>query len=132
MLPKILRLPACCLLLTILLGGCDKDIAKDRCDEFKEALVADDKEAARDIVELYIATSGSLDNTPENLQKLADYIANQCGMEVTSVCFACADTLPEISEILLTWYEGVNQKKKCIDISYHLATNKMKFVSIHD
>lgn len=119
------------LLLTALFIGCDKDERNATCEEFRVALKTEDREKVKGIIDNYIIQSASIKHTSEHLQKLADFISDACDVDATVVCFACIDTNPEQSEIIIRFMEGATQITRIIDLSNDHDDDKMKFLNVH-
>jgi hypothetical protein len=126
-----MRITLLSLLLTALMTGCDKDERNAACQEFRNALKAEDKEKVKEIIDTYIIQSASLTHTSENLQRLATFISESCDVQATVFCYACIDTLPGQSEIIIRFMDGASQLVKIIDLSNAHDDDKMKFMNVH-
>lgn len=117
----------------ILLQGCKKDSSSLQCQEFKQALYENNVASVRDQITIAINNLSNNAHTKQNLDALVAALSNMCGITVQVVCFACIDTLPEQSEIQMTFTIGGNTVQKTIDISATTVSNtKMRFVNMHD
>jgi hypothetical protein len=119
-------------LLLALLVSCKKDkLSTKTCNNIQQALKNNDKvqmgEAINKICEQIPITPSQGD--PDGLNRSLDELINKLNSCVTAenLCYFCIKTLPEQSEIKLT-YRGTS---RIIDISYH-SSKKLKFVSMHE
>jgi hypothetical protein len=109
--------------------ACKKSSDSPRCEEFREKMMNNDKEAVKTIITKYIDGLSSQKYTAQNLDNLLKAINRQCGIRGELLCFDCIETLPTQSEIKLRLSSPAIEK--VIDISYTSA-NTMKFVNMHE
>ena len=117
---------------SLAISGCkkDKEAKALQCGEVKEALKAENIDVLRPQVDKLIAGLSSTVHNAENLQALVDAINGQCGLNATILCVKCIKTLPEQSEIRVTYTEAGTQITRTIDIIGTQAGN-MRFSSVH-
>jgi hypothetical protein len=119
-------------LLTALIYGCDKDANySEDCENFKSALVQEDVAKVKELVHQFIIQSAALTHTRENLEKLASFISRNCDITATVFCYACIDTLPGQSEIILRFRSGVSQVVRVLDLWNRHDDNKMIVRNVH-
>jgi hypothetical protein len=115
-----------------LLSSCAKDNdQRPACQQLKEGITSLDKEKVRNEINAYINSLPLKTHTQHNLQKLVDAINQQCGSQATLLCFACIQTLPEESEIKISYPGTSGSAGQVIDISND-KDQKMIFVNMHD
>jgi hypothetical protein len=120
------------MLFTALFYGCDKDVDPSReCDEFKSALVREDLPKVKELINQYIIQSASFTHTAENLDKLASYISRNCDITATVFCFACIDTYPGQSEIVLRFRDGIAEVVRVLDLWNKHNDDKMILRNVH-
>jgi hypothetical protein len=117
------------LLFAFFASACKKSSDTPRCEEFREKMMNNDKEAVKTIITRYIDGLSSQKYTAQNLDNLLKTINSQCGIGGEVLCFDCIETLPSQSEIVLRFSSPTIEK--VIDISY-TNTNTMKFVNLHE
>jgi hypothetical protein len=117
------------LLFACMVSGCKKSSDSPRCEEFREDMLNNDKEAVRTTITRYIDGLPSKKYTAQNLLNLLNAIKRLCGIQGEVLCFDCIDTLPSQSEILLRF--GSPSIQKVIDITYTSA-NEMRFANMHE
>jgi hypothetical protein len=60
-----------------------------------------------------------------------EILSNKCSLPANVLCFRCIQTLPEQSEMRISFLSGSTRLSKTIDISYP-ADGLMKVVGVHD
>ena len=112
-------------------AGCNKDVLPEgNCEALKEAIAADNKEQVQGQINAFIQSLPSSINTEENLNGLTRTFSG-CDITATVLCFGCIDTLPEQSEIRLSFFSSGSEISRTIDVSY-TAENKMIFSGMHE
>jgi hypothetical protein len=102
------------------------------CERLKNAMINHDVDEARVAITEFIANLYSDLHTEANVNELVRLIENSCGtIDAALFCFACIDTLPPQTEIILRLKIGGQTIVKVIDLSYTPA-NRLKFVSMHN
>ena len=124
------------LLLTITISvilslGCKKDFSDRQCQQLKDEMIADNKQEVIKLLTEKINQLPSKIYTEENLNKLATAISDECTITTQVLCFSCIQTLPEQSEIRLSFTQAGTTTAKTIDVSY-TPNNEIKIVSMHD
>ena len=124
------------LLLTIIISvilslGCKKDLSDRQCQQLKDEMISDNKPEVIKLLTEKVNKLPSKIYTEENLNKLATSISDECGITTQVLCFSCIQTLPEQSEIKLSFTQAGTNIAKTIDISY-TPNNQIKIVNIHD
>jgi hypothetical protein len=124
------------LLLTIIISvtislSCKKDLSDRQCQQLKNEMIADNKQEVIKLLTEKINQLPSKIYTEENLNKLATAISDECAITTQILCFSCIYTLPEQSEIRLSFTHAGTTTKKTIDVSY-TPNNQIKIVSMHD
>jgi hypothetical protein len=119
---------------TTLFTSCEKDEINNKdCDRIKQAMKDQDVAAIKEIITTAINELPSREHTNENLQALVNLLRTNCSLTVDILCYGCIQTLPEQSEISLSFSSGNTTIRKVIDISAISTTNSMmKFVNMHD
>ncbi|HMU47299.1 MAG TPA: hypothetical protein PKC72_13085 [Chitinophagaceae bacterium] len=112
-------------------SGCKKENFSDKCSQLKEAIKTSNVSDAEDAINWFIGKLSSQTYSQQNLDNLATSISGNCSITVIVQCFSCIQTLPEQSEINISFSSGFIAFQKVIDISY-TPDNKMKFVDMHD
>jgi hypothetical protein len=119
-------------LLIALFGGCDKDLDRSEdCEKFISALELEDVQKVKEIVQQYIIQSAAFTHTAENLEKLASFISRNCDVTATVFCYACIDTYPGQSEIILRFRSGMNQVVRVLDLSNRHDDDGMIILRVH-
>jgi hypothetical protein len=126
---QILRPLIFLILFSCFVISCKKSSDTPRCEEFREKMMNNDKEAVKKIITRYIDGLSSQKYTAQNLHNLLKAISRQCGIQGELLCYDCIETLPTQSEIVLRFSSPTIAK--VIDISY-TNTNTMKFVNMHE
>jgi len=121
------------LLIALSFAGCKKDNAGDDvCQDIQRAMLAEDVAAMKTIITSHIQLLSSQGHTQENLQRLADMLDRKSCLSAEIICYACIHTLPEQSEIKLSFRDGLSTVTRIIDIA---ATSQqdatMKMVNMH-
>lgn len=111
--------------------GCKKDFSDQECRELKDAMATNNIDAVKTIITQSITRLPSQNNTQQNLDALATSLSGQFTISAEVLCFGCIQTLPEQSEIKLSFISSGSPIYKIIDISYS-PDNKMKFVNMHE
>jgi len=111
--------------------GCRKENFNKKCSELSDAMQADNVSDAGNAITWFINKLPSKTYNEENLNKLVASLPGNCSYSATLICFSCIQTLPEQSEIMITYNSGSSTHQKIFDISY-TADNKMKFVNMHN
>jgi hypothetical protein len=89
------------------LTACSKD--GDRppdCQQLKDGVISLNKEEVKLEITAFINSLPAKTHTQLNLQRLVDAINSRCGNTASVLCYACIDTLPEQSEIRLSYSSG--------------------------
>ena len=111
--------------------SCSKPKQQAECVDLKEGIKGND--IAR--VSAYFADAidglPNKSHTMANLAILAQKISVNCSVTVEVVCYACIETLPEQSEIRITFSSSGSAITKLIDISQD-SSMEMKFANMHD
>ena len=111
--------------------GCSKDSLDPECQRLKDRMTVNDTESVKAIITTYINMLPSKNYDQQNLEVLSASISNNCGISAVVLCFDCIDTLPEQSEIKVSFIFFGNTIQRIIDISYS-ANNEMKVVNMHE
>ncbi len=111
--------------------SCEKNFSDRQCQQLKDEMIADNKQEVIKLLTEKVSQLPSTTYTEENLNKLAASIANDCGISAEVLCFSCIYTLPEQSEIRLSFTQAGTTIAKTIDVSY-TPNNEIKIVSMHD
>ena len=111
--------------------GCSKDSLDSECQRLKDRMTVNDTESVKAIITTYINMLPSKNYDQQNLEVLSASISNNCGISAVVLCFDCIDTLPEQSEIKVSFIFFGNTIQRIIDISYS-ANNEMKIVNMHE
>ena len=120
------------LICIIAFAGCKKDQQQHLCEELTEAMVINDLATVKTIITDHINQLPSQEHTAENVHKLAASLSGQCASGDV-LCYGCIKTLPEMSEIRLTFQSSGTTMHRIIDLSNTTVTNtKMMFVSMHE
>ena len=119
------------IVLVALMAGCTKDLAPDQCQELKQAIVVNDVEKVKMKITEAITGLPAPEHTEQNLNTLATVISAKCGLAAKVLCFGCIKTLPEQSEIRVSFVYSGSVISKTIDISYS-PDNKIRFVNLHE
>lgn len=119
------------MILVLLIAGCSKDLTAGQCQELKQGIVANDLEKVRMKITQTIIALPSQEYTEQNLNALAAALSGECGLFAKVLCFSCIETLPEQSEIRVSFEYSGSVVNKTIDISYS-PDNKMRFVNLHE
>jgi hypothetical protein len=119
-------------LFSLVLLGCKKDSSDLRCQELKQAMSENNIANVKTIITDIIKTLPSDVYSEQSVKALTASLSNECGLSAEVLCFSCIQTLPEQTEIRLTFSFSGNTFNKIIDISYTQPTNKMKIVNMHD
>jgi hypothetical protein len=126
---KPLCLTAIAFIGLLAFSACDKDDRPSDCDLLKTGISKTDPAKVKDAISGFIHRLPSLSqkHSAENLQKLADAIKRQCGANVQLLCYACIQTLPEMSEIKVSYLGAY----AIIDISID-REGTMVYSSMHE
>lgn len=119
-------------LCSLVLIGCKKDSSDLRCQELKQAISENNVASVKTIITDIIKTLPSDIYSEQSVNALAASLSNECGISATVLCFSCIDTLPEQTEITLSYTVSGNTVNKILDISYTASSHKMKIVNMHD
>lgn len=121
------------LFATAVFAGCKKDSPDQKCRELQEALVTNDVETVKTIIDGYIHRLPGKTHTQKNLEKLAETISGNCTILAEILCYNCIYTLPGQSEIRLSFTASGTAIHKTIDISSISTTNEtMRTVTMHE
>lgn len=114
------------------ISGCkkDNDAVEMECREVKEALKTENKEYLRSQIDRLIANLSSTVHNADNLKALVDAINGECSLNASIICVKCVYTLPEQSELTVTFYEAGTKITRFIDI-IGTQDGKMRFASVH-
>ncbi len=113
------------------LCSCKKEKNNIYCDKLKAAIKKEDIIAAMNALTAYMNQLPAQSHTADNLKKLTQLVSSRCDADAVVLCFACIDTLPEQSEIKISFGYNSNRFYKIFDIS-HTPDNKMKVRNMHD
>lgn len=94
-------------------------------------MAADNVQEVIKLISKKVEQLSSQNYTQENLTNLAASLSNECDISVQVLCFSCIQTLPEQSEIRLSFNDSGSPVAKTIDISY-TPDNKIKIVNMHN
>jgi hypothetical protein len=111
--------------------GCKKDFSEKQCQQLKDEMIADNKQEVIKLLNEKVNQLPSKIYTEENLNKLAASISDECAITTEVLCFSCIQTLPEQTEIRLSFVNGGTTTEKTIDVSY-TSDNKIKIVNMHN
>jgi hypothetical protein len=125
-------IPLVFFLFSLVLLGCKKDSSDLRCQELKQAMNENNVTSVKSLITDIIKTLPSDIYSEQSVKALAASLSNECGVSAEVLCFSCIQTLPEQTEIRLSFSFSGNIFNKIIDISYTQPTNKMKIVNMHD
>ena len=121
------------LLIFILFAtACKKDFTDQQCEELKRNMSADNFTGVKNLVTDLISKLPSDDYNQQNVNALVSSLSGECGMTAESLCFSCIQTLPEQSEIRVSFNYSGNGYVRIFDISYNRDNNKMKIVNMHN
>jgi hypothetical protein len=118
-------------IMAILSLGCKKDFSTRKCEQLKTEMAADNVQEVIKLVTEKVNQLASQNYTRENLNTLATSLSGDCGISATVLCFGCIQTLPEQSEIRLSFNSSGSLVAKTIDISY-TPDNKIKIINMHN
>ncbi|MGZ8544190.1 MAG: hypothetical protein ACXWV0_02790, partial [Flavisolibacter sp.] len=96
-----------------------------------EALATQNQEATKGYFNNWINNLSNKNYTQANLQKLVIDINADCNLSAALHCFDCIKTLPEQSEISLTFQYNGNTMTRYADIS-RSADNKIIYLDFHE
>jgi hypothetical protein len=113
------------------LSGCKKDISTQECQKLKDGMVLNNTEEVKTVITQFINHLPSKTHTQQNVENLAASISANCAISAQVLCFGCIKTLPEQSEIRLSFMSSGTSIQKTIDISY-TPDNEIRFVHMHD
>lgn len=119
-------------ILIALVSSCRKDTDCQEAQELKLAMKQNDVNAAGVAITKAIASLPSKTYNQQNIQALVADINSKCSMSASMLCFSCIKTLPEQTEIRVTFIDGNATVTKTFDISYRLNNPNIIFVSMHD
>ena len=112
--------------------ACKKDFSDRQCEELKMSMSADNIAEVKNLVTDLISKLPSDDYNQQNVNTLVSSLPGECGMTAQVLCFSCIQTLPEQTEIQVTFTYSGTSYTKIFDISYNMADNKMKMVNMHN
>jgi hypothetical protein len=112
-------------------AGCKKNSENINCESLKNALVANDKETVRSIVNQTIKKLSSREHNAKNLEKLAEKLSAGCSITAEVICVFCIYTYPPQSEIQVTFTQAGSTHQKIIDIINTSDSSTMKFANFH-
>ena len=117
----------CCIMITFLLMGCQKEIKEinAHCDLLQQGL-ADDNVT---LVSEWFGDQLDLPYSEENLNHLAQSISESCDVTAALSCFDCVKTDPPQSEMQLSYVSNGNSITKTLDLTI-TADKKIKLVSL--
>lgn len=118
-------------LFVILIVSCKKDAISNTCEKLKNAIVSNSAEDIKSAVTQFVNQLPSKNHSRENLENLATALSNKCALTANLLCFGCIQTLPEQSEIRISFLSGGTQLSKTIDISYS-PDGLIKIVGVHE
>ncbi|RZM06732.1 MAG: hypothetical protein EOO88_52905 [Pedobacter sp.] len=106
---------------------------QESCQSNREAFQNHELNAVEKIITAHISALGSNNaHTSENLDRLTARLNGTC-LQAVVLCFACINTLPEQSEIRVTFPTSSGTISRIIDISpTSLTDSRMKFVNMHE
>lgn len=120
-----------------LLSTCKKNTNNENCFDLLQAIKENDIEVVkREINKMAIAFVPAITATDphghqQNITKLANKINEQCGISAVVFCYACIQTLPEQSEIEISFmHNGILVHKK-VDITTNI-NNRLVCINMHD
>lgn len=119
------------ILFAISILSCKKDTLNNKCQELKDVMISNNTEVIKNLIINFVDKLPSKKYTQQNLNNLAASIASECDFSAEVLCFSCIDTLPEESELKLSFVSPGSSIYKTIDISY-TPDNNIKVVSVHD
>jgi hypothetical protein len=117
--------------IVIIFCECKKEPVNINCDKLSKAIIANNANTVKDVVNFYINQMASKTYSPQNLNTLAQNISSQCSVTIGTVCFDCIDTLPSMSEIRVSTNSNGSIIIRVVDISY-TPSNEMIAVAVHD
>lgn len=116
--------------LSTFLISCDKDEAV-KCENLAEALATNNQEAARGFFNQWIKGLSSKNYNQPNLAELVSDINADCSLTASLHCFDCIMTLPEQSEVSLSFQYNGNTITRYADFS-RSADNKIIYLDFHE
>jgi hypothetical protein len=126
--------------LLLLFAGCSKgdaELSLLDCQSLETGLLTNDESLVKSQINLAaqdLMPSPTTDDPighEENLQTLVDIINNECNIEASIICYACIETYPLLSEILLKVNVNGQVTEMVIDILTH-EIQPMTFRSMHE
>ncbi|MFT3680003.1 MAG: hypothetical protein QM791_07000 [Ferruginibacter sp.] len=127
----MVKLAPVLMLITLLAGSCKKEnVTTADCARLQDAMTKNDIPAVQNIVNTLIGQLASKTHTAGNLNSLVSSINSKCNFNAKVLCFACIETLPEQSEIEISFLQGFTESKRIIDITE--KDNQMAFQNMHE
>jgi len=118
------------IVLAISIVSCKKD-ASNKTNAFKEALISNNIEAVKAAIETRVNRLPSKKYSEQNLNNLGASLVKEYSISAEVLCFSCIKTLPEESEIKLSFLSEGSVVQRIIDITY-TEDNTIRFVNMHE
>lgn len=119
----------------IINSACRRDkeplATESNCVQLRNGIVANDKDAVKEVMGDLISKLPNRKYTPANLNKLIEAMNQQCEVITVLSCYSCIHTLPAQSEISVRVAAFGNHVPRVVDISED-TNGDMKFVNMHD
>lgn len=117
----------------------DKDAAANsfNCEQFKMGISNNDQVAVgTELNKLCVNLFPLASNTSEygqrqNMNILVQRLSEKCDITAVLICYACIETLPEQSEIKISFNQNGTIHTRILDISF-TPQHMLKFQGIHD
>ena len=131
------------LVFIICVSSCDKavdpdgDLEKINCDSLKTGIINIDSRIVKsEVNKLTIdlkpnVTSNDRFGHKENVSVLISRLKSQCGIEAELICYACIETNPPQSEVLVNTDSSGIQIRRVIDF-WTSADSNLSCVRIHE
>lgn len=116
--------------LSAFFTSCDK-VEAVKCENLAEALATNNQEAVKEFFNQWISELSSKNYNEVNLSQLANNINKDCSITASIHCFNCIMTLPEQSEISLSFQYNGNSFTRYADFS-RSSENKIIYIDFHE